>query len=118
MPWCCRCCAIRGVEAGHAMVLLGPFTGVRPVPEYVVLPVYRGIEPGFGWTDQDVRLEADETSYAQPVFLSVWNAQNALETDLESFVMRIPDAQIGIALAQDVYWAASQNHSVRHPRLG
>jgi hypothetical protein len=109
---------VRGVEHGQAMIILGPFSGVRQTPEYVIAPVYSGSETDFGWTDQDVRLEATETSYAKPVFLGIWNAQQALETDLDMFVMRVPDAMVGIALAQDVYWAASQNRSVAHSRLG
>lgn len=109
---------VRGVEGGHGLVILGPILRESLGAEFIVVPVYSGAEPGFGWTDQDVRLEPEETSYAAPMFLGVWNARPVLEKNLERFVMRVPDAHIAIAIAQDVYWAASQHRRLKHPRLG
>jgi hypothetical protein len=109
---------VRGVENGHALVILGPIMREKTGSQFVVVPVYSGDEPGFGWTDQDVRLDPEETSYAKPRFLGVWNARLVYERELERFVMRVPDAHIAIAIAQDVYWAASQGRRLKHPRLG
>jgi hypothetical protein len=109
---------VRGVEAGHGLVILGPILRESTGAEFVVVPVYTGSEPGFGWTDQDVRMEPEETSYAAPTFLGVWNARPVLERNLERFVMRVPDAHIAIAIAQDVYWAGAQSRRLKHPRLG
>ena len=109
---------VRGVEGGHGLVILGPIQRATTGAEFIVVPVYNGSEPGFGWSDQDVRLEPEETSYAKPMFLGVWNARPVLERDLERFVMRVPDAHIAIAIAQDVYWAAAQGRRLKHPRLG
>lgn len=109
---------VRGVEGGHALVILGPIMRDRGGPQFIVVPIYTGQEPGFGWTDQDVRLESRETSYADTRFLGVWNARPLYERDLERFVMRVPDAHIAIAIAQDVYWASAQGRRLKHPRLG
>ena len=100
------------------LVILGPILREASGAEFVVVPVYTGSEPGFGWSDQDVRLEPEETSYAVPMFLGVWNARPVPERSLERFVMRVPDAHIAIAIAQDVYWAAAQGRRLKHPRLG
>jgi hypothetical protein len=109
---------VRGVENGHALVILGPIMRENSGSQFVVVPLYTGQEPGFGWTDQDVRLDTEETSYAAPRFLGVWNARPVYERDLEQFVMRVPDAHLAIAIAQDVYWAAAQGRRLKHPRLG
>lgn len=109
---------VRGVESAHALVILGPIMREKTGSQFVVVPIYTGQEPGFGWTDQDVRLETEETSYAAPRFLGVWNARLVYGRELERFVMRVPDAHIAIAIAQDVYWAASQGRRLGHPRLG
>jgi hypothetical protein len=109
---------VRGVDNGHALVILGPIMREASGTQFVVVPIYSGQELGFGWSDQDVRLESEETSYAAPRFLAVWNARPVYERELDRFVMRVPDAHIAIAIAQDVYWAASQGRRLKHPRLG
>src|SRR4029078_3535375 len=89
---------VRGVENGHALVILGPIMREKSGSQFVVVPIYSGQEQGFGWSDQDVRLESEETSYAAPRFLGVWNARAVYERELERFVMRVPDAHIAIAI--------------------
>lgn len=85
-----------------AVVLLGPFGESRGNPEYVIAPLYLGAEPGFRQTDEDVRLEAQETGIGVR-FAALWNAGPVLAGDLGQQLGLLPDD--ATALVRDVYWA-------------
>jgi hypothetical protein len=107
--------AVEGIQGALAVVLLGPFAAARGVPEYVVAPLYRGDEPEFRWTHEDVRLEAEETGIGRR-YAAIWNARPVLETDL-SHQAGILGAEATTAL-RDVYWASVQERTLRGERLG
>ena len=101
----------------HAIVLLGPYASGHPVPEYIIAPLYTGAESGFGWTDQDVFVDALETSLGGARYVGVWNARPVRATDLGELVAQLPADALAVSLAQSVFWG-THDQSAHHARLG
>lgn len=105
---------VAGMGEQLAVILLGPFAP-RTGPEFVVAPLYTGAEPGFRQTDEDVRLEAEETGVGVR-YLAIWNAGPVLERDLVQQVGWLPAATMTAVL--DSYWASLNEATDRSPRVG
>lgn len=109
--------SVLGVEGGVMVLLAGPFDAAHGQREYLAAPLYTGKEEGFVWTDQDVRLAADESPSDNELFVGVWNARPVLEDDL--FVLLGQLADEALTVARDVYWAALNEETVEaEERLG
>jgi hypothetical protein len=99
------------------VVLAGPFTTPRGIPEYLVAPLYTGQEPGFVWTSEDVRLSADDTGLGAERFVGIWNARPVLEADLAFELGRLSDE--ATVAVRDAYWASLNERRLGpSPRLG
>ena len=106
------------LRGAHAVVLLGPYTAVPGVQEYVVAPVYTGHEAGFGWTDQDVKVEAAETAFERPCYIGVWNARPLARPALGIQVAQLVEGAVALSVAHEVYWGVHTDRAIRHGRLG
>lgn len=107
---------VAGVEDGLVVILAGPFAEARGTPEYLVAPLYSDAEPGFAWTDEDVRLEASETGLYGVRFAAIWNARPVLREDLVLQLGMVPSEAASVL--RDVYWASVNEARLGGPRLG
>jgi hypothetical protein len=99
------------------VVLSGPFSAAEGVFEYLVLPLYKGDEPGFLWSSDDVLLSTTETGLDGDRYAAIWNARPILEADLG---IELGTVQREVTeLLKDFYWASVNDRDVgHHDRLG
>ncbi|MEX2155649.1 MAG: hypothetical protein WD773_02280 [Gemmatimonadales bacterium] len=109
--------SVSGLGDAAVVVLAGPFATSRGSPEYLVAPLYTGREPGFVWSSEDVRLEANESGFGEPRFAAVWNARPLLYSDLPLQLGTLTeDATVAV---RDAYWASLNERALgKSRRLG
>src|SRR6266545_7120268 len=98
--------SVLGYEDAAVVVLAGPFATNRGAPEYLVAPLYTGREPGFVWSSEDVRLEAQESGFGEPRFAAVWNARPLLYADLGIQLGTLSEE--ATVAVRDAYWASDR----------
>ncbi len=109
--------SVLGYEDAAVVVLAGPFATNRGAPEYLIAPLYTGREPGFVWTSEDVRLEAEETGLAELRFAATWNARPVLDADL-ALQLGTLNEEATVAV-RDAYWASLNDRPLgKSKRLG